>query len=212
MIGLASGEALAQGGDDPIERLRACGQLPPTARLECLDKLSRDVGPSPSPGAAPSSNAPTEVPPAANDWTVSETTSPLDYTPVATATASYIGGSGGVALQLSIQCRGGRTELAISAPTLKLRPEDYVVSYVVNNGGPVVVGTGMPSSGIGLAVRVDVVRLLVSLPERGELAFRVNPRQGAALEGRYALPGLKLVRDRLAASCGWPITAAPARN
>ena len=57
--------------------------------------------------------------PAADNWIVSETTSPLDYTPVAIATASSRGGPDGAIMQLSIQCRGGRTELVIGDPPLR---------------------------------------------------------------------------------------------
>ena len=104
---LTSAGALAQGTGDAMEKLRACSLLAPAERLECLDKLracsllaqadrldcleklSRDITP-PSPARPAGSPAP-EVAPAADNWIVSETTSPLDYTPVAVATASSSG-------------------------------------------------------------------------------------------------------------------------
>jgi hypothetical protein len=215
VMALASAGARAQGGGDAMEKLRACAQLAQAERLACLDKLSRDIGaPSspgapPSPGAAASKAAPAA--PAADDWIVSETTSPLDYSPVAIASASSAGPDGS-AMQFSIQCRGGGTELVISGPTLTRRGEDHVVSYVVNDGQPVVVAAGTPAAGTGVAIRGDVVRLLASLPDRGDIAFRVTTRQGAALEGRYALAALKIVRDRLALPCKWPTVAGAPRN
>ena len=136
--------------------------------------------------------------PPADNWIVSETTSPLDYTPVAVATASSRAGPDGATMQLSIQCRGGRTDMVISGPTVTRRAEDYVVSYAVNDGQPVVVAVGTPASGTGVALRGDVVRLLASLPDHGEVAFRVTNRQGATLEGRYALAGLKILLARMA--------------
>ena len=200
-FGPASAGALAQGGSDAMEKLRACSLLAQAQRLECLEKLSRDIAPPPPPRPAASRA------PAADNWIVSETTSPLDYTPVAIATASASDGPDGSPLQLSIQCRGGRTELVIGGPTLTRRGEDYLVSYGVNDGQPVVVATGTPASGTGVAIKGDVVRLLASLPDRGEVAFRVTIRQGAALEGRYALAGLKVVLERLAVPCKWPAGA-----
>ena len=119
------------------------------------------------------------------------------------------GGPDGAPLQLSIQCRGGRTDLVIGGPALTRRAEDYLVSYGVNDGQPVVVAAGPSASGTGVAIKGNVVRLLASLPDRGEVAFRVTTRQGAALEGRYALAGLKIVLGRLAAPCKWPAVAAP---
>jgi hypothetical protein len=188
-----------------MERLRACSLLAPAERLGCLDKLSRDIPP-------PAASSTSAVAPPADNWIVSETTSPLDYTPVAIATASSGGGPEGVILQLSIQCRAGRTDLVITGPALTGRGEDSVVSYVVNNDQPVAVAAGTPASGAGVAIRGDVVRLLASLPDRGEISFRVTPRQGAALDGRYGLAGLKIVRDRLAEPCKWPAIAGAPRN
>jgi hypothetical protein len=198
--------ALAQGTGDAVEKLRSCSLLAPAERLECLDKLSRDIAPArPVAPLAP-------MAPAADNWIVSETTSPLDYTPVAIATVLSNGGPDGTILQLSIQCRGGRTDLVISGPALQGRGEDSVVSYVVNNEQPVVIAAGTPASKIGVAIRGDVVRLLASLPDRGEISFRVTPRQGAALDGRYDLAGLKSVRNRLVGPCKWPAAAGAPRN
>jgi len=208
-FGPASADALAQGADDTMEKLRGCSLLAHAERLDCLDKLSHDISPPPPRPAASSTSA---VAPAADNWIVSETTSPVDYSPVAIATASASDGPDGSPLQLSIQCRGGRTDLVIGSPALVRRAEDYVVSYVVNDGQPVAVAAGTPASGTGVAVKGDVVRLLASLPDRGEVAFRVTIRQGAALEGRYALAGLKVVLDRLAVSCRWPAGAGAPRN
>ena len=207
-FGLASSDAAAQGAADVMEKLRACSLLAPAERLDCLDKLSHDISPPPHPAASSTS----AVAPAADNWIVSETTSPLDYTPVAVATASSRAGPDGATLQLSIQCRGGRTDVVISDPALTLRAEDYVVSYAVNDSQPAMVAAGTAAPGTGIALRGDVVRLLASLPDRGDIAFRVANRQGAMLEGRYALAGLKTLLARLAVPCKWPAAAGAPRN
>ena len=196
-----SADVMAQGSNDAMEKLRACSLLAPADRLECLDKLSSDI--TPARPAAPSAPG---VVQAADNWIVSETTSPLYYTPVAIATASFSSEPGG-AMQLSIQCRGGRTDLVIGGPAVTRRVEDYVVSYGVNDSQPVVVAVGAPAFGTGVAFKGDVVRLLASLPDRGEVFFRIAARQGGALEGRYALSGLRVVLDRLAVPCKWPAGA-----
>jgi hypothetical protein len=170
-LGLASAGAAAQGASDAMEKLRACSLLANAERLECLEKLSRDIAPPPRPVA---SVAPAMAP-AADNWIFSETTSPIDYTPIAIATASSSGGPDGAIMQLSIQCRGGRTDLVIGGPALTLRGEDYVVSYGVNDGKPVVVAAGTPASGTGVAIRGDVVRLLASLPDAGDKPFASPP-------------------------------------
>jgi hypothetical protein len=207
-LGLASAGAAAQGASDAMVKLRACSLLANAERLECLEKLSRDIAPPPRPVA---SVAPA-VAPAADNWIFSETTSPIDYTPIAIATASSSGGPDGAIMQLSIQCRGGRTDLVIGGPALTLRGEDYVVSYGVNDGKPVVVAAGTPASGTGVAIRGDVVRLLASLPDAGDIAFRVTARQGASLEGRYTLASLKILLGRLAVPCKWPAAVGAPHN
>jgi hypothetical protein len=188
-FGLASAVALAQGSGDAS---RAVATASPAA----------------TPAASP---APTLPPAPAATWIVSETRSPIDYSPVAIATASS-GGPDGVALQLSIHCRGGRTELVISSPAFARRAEDPAVAYVVNGGQPVAVATGMSASGSGLALKGDVVGFLASLPDQGDIAFWITNRQGAASEGRYALPELKALLVRMAGPCKWPIAAAAPRN
>jgi hypothetical protein len=156
-----------------------------------------------SPQAATSSpataaSAPTSAPRLAqNTWIVSETRSPVDYSPVAIATTSA------GELQLSIQCRGGRTEMVIASPRLALRADTQAVSYTVNDGAPVPIAFGPSSSGNGLALRVDVPRLLMALPDRGELSFRIAGRQGQALEASVALAGLRPLHGRMAGPCKW---------
>lgn len=206
-IGVASQGTLAQDAGDAVEKLRACSQLQPADRLECLQKLSRDLAPPPT----VTSSAPDDAG-AGENWTVSETTSPVDYTPITVATASSAPASGGAAMQLSIQCRGGRTDLVIDGPALTRRGEDYAVSYAVNGGQAVSIGGGAPASGSGIALKGDVVPLLASLPDRGTVMFRVAGRQDPALEGRYSLPALKIVLDRLAGPCKWPFASGAFRN
>src|SRR5262245_33807856 len=66
---VAAVDALAEG--DPMERLRACSMLAAAERVDCLDKLSRDIGPPPAPPTAPpASAAAADVGPAADTWVV----------------------------------------------------------------------------------------------------------------------------------------------
>ena len=103
---VASGVALAQGAADPMAHLRACSVMEQAERLQCLDGLSRDIA-APGRSAADGDN-----------WIISETTSPVNYTPIVTATAFSRGGSDGALMQLAIHCRGGRTELVVSGPAV----------------------------------------------------------------------------------------------
>jgi hypothetical protein len=197
---VVSGVALAQSASDPLARLRACSLMERAERLECLDALSHSI----SPPARPT--------PAVSNWTISETTSPVDYTPIVVAVAPSRDGAESSAMQISLYCRGGRTELVVTGPTLSGRGEDYAISYRVNGGEPLQVAGGVPSFGTGIAFKGDVVRLLQSLPEEGDIAVRFASRTGKALEGKFSLGGLNMVRDKLAAACRWPQAPASSRN
>ena len=166
--------------------------------LQCLEKLSRSIAPPAGPA------------PGSDNWVVSETTSPVDYTPIVTATALSTGGSS--SMRLSIHCRGGRTELVVAGPAVSRGSGDYVISYRINDGQPVQLAAGSPSFGTGAAFTGDIVRLLQSLPENGHIAVRISARGGAVQDGRFSLGGLKTVREKLAAACKWPGAIAGPRN
>ena len=199
-LALVSGIALAQGADDPMTQLRACSLMERADRLECLDKLSRGVAPQ----ARPASQA--------DGWIISQTTSPVDYTPIVTATTSARQVDGGYAIQLSIRCRGGRTELAVAGSGISGRGEDYVISYRVNDGEPVQIAATVPAFGVGVAFKGEAVPLLQSLPDQGDLAIRISPRVGTARDGIFSLAGLETVRGKMAAACKWPHAVAKPNN
>jgi len=197
---VASGIAFAQGAADPMAHLRACAVMEQAERLECLDRLSRDIA------------APVRAAASGDNWIISETTSPVNYTPMVTATAFSRGGPDDSLTKLAIYCRGGRTELVGSGLAVSRGSADYTISYRVNDGQPVQLAAGRPSFGTGAAFTGDIVRLLQSLPEDGHIAVRISPRGGAARDGRFSLGGLKTVREKLAAACKWPHAVAGPHN
>ena len=196
---VASRIALAQAATDPMADLRACSRMEREERLECLEALSRNI-------------APARPAPASDSWIVSETTSPVDYTPIVTATTFSRGDSDRFPMQLSIRCRAGRSELVVAGPVSSRDREGYAISYRVNDAQPVQLAAAPPSSGAGVAFTGDVVRLLQSLPEEGKIAVRLVTRTGAAQEGHFLLGGLEMVREKLAAACKWQHAAAKSRN
>jgi hypothetical protein len=199
-LAVVSGAALAQGAADPMAQLRACSLMERADRLECLDKLSRGA-------ASQARPAPQE-----DGWTVSQTTSPVDYMPIATATTSSRPVGSGSAMQLSIRCRGGRTELAVQGPAITGRGADYVIYYRVDDAQPVQIAAAVPAFGAGVAFKGDTVPLLQSLPEQGDLTIRLSPRVGTAHDGIFSLAGLQTVRGKMAAACKWPHAVAKPNN
>jgi hypothetical protein len=199
-LALTSGIALAQEANDPMAQLRACSLMERTERLECLDKLSRAVTPSARPA------------PKGEGWIISQTTSPVDYAPIATATIASREVAGGSAMRLSIGCRRGRTELTLAGPAISGRGEDYVISYRVNGSQPVQAAAAVPSFGAGIAFKDDAVGLVQSLPSEGELAVQLSPRVGTVQDGIFSLVGLGTVRAKIATACKWPQAVATPNN
>lgn len=198
-FGVVSAVAHAQGTNDPMALLRACS-MEQAVRRECLDKLSRNIAPAPRQA------------PEADNWIISETTSPVDYTPIVSATTSSRRSADGSSMQLSIHCRGGRTELVVAGSAVSRSGEDYAISYRINDEQPVQLAAASPSFGAGAAFKGDVARLLQSLPEEGGIAIRLSTRAGVALDGYFLLGGLKTVRDKVAAACRWPQAISTPRN
>jgi hypothetical protein len=137
-------------------------------------------------------------------WLFSETVSPLDYAPVVTASTRSSEGSDGVALQLSIQCRRGRTDLVIASPALAERRGEQRILWSVNGAPALALPVGIAATGAGLSIKEDAARLLAALPATGELAIQVPMPQAPALDGRYAIAPLRAVLARMAAPCKWP--------
>lgn len=196
---VASRLAFAQDATDQMAHLRACSLMERAERLECLDRLSRNIAP------------PDRSARGGDNWIISETTSPVNYTPIASAAAYSRVGSDGSLMQLSIHCRGGRTELVVSGPAVS-SGDNYTISYRVNDAQPVQLAAGSPSFGTGAAFAGDVVRLLQSLPEEGHIAVRISTPSGAAQDGHFLLGGLMTVRGKLTAACKWPHAVVGPRN
>jgi hypothetical protein len=199
-VALIGGITLAQGEEDPMAQLRACSLMDRAARLECLEKLSRAVPPA--------------APPAYKEdrWVVSQTRSPVDYSPIATATTFSHEFAGDNAMQLSIHCRGGRTEIAVTGLPISGRGDDYAISYRVNDSQPVQIPAAAPAFGPGVAFRVDAVALIQSLPVEGEFALHLVPHVGPPHDATFSLAGLEKVRAKMGAPCKWPLAMAKPNN
>jgi len=190
-IALTSGIAWTQGAEDPTAQLRDCTPMERAERLECPDQASRPTAPAHH--AAPKTD----------NWIVSQTTSPVDYSPVATATTLSDDGAAESAMKLSIRCRRGRTELVVAGPGILSRGNDYAISYRVNDGQQVQIAAAAPASGAGVAFGGDVIRLLQSLPDAGSLSVHLAPRTGTAVDGTFSLGGWESVRAKMVAACKW---------
>jgi hypothetical protein len=145
-------------------------------------------------------------------WVVSQTTSAVDYSPIATATISSRHVAGTTPLRLSIRCRAGRSELAISGGEITGPGDDYFISYRVNDGQSVRFGGVAPAFGDGVAFKGDAGAILQSLPSGGELAVLVISVKGKSQQGSFPLDGLETLRAKIGATCNWPHVLAKPNN
>ena len=198
---LGDSSAVAQAAGDPTDRLRTCATLSQAERMRCLDLLSREIGPEPAGALSASGSEGTATP---QNWIVSETTSPIDYSPVVIAIATARVASDGSVMKLSMACRSGTTSLVLGVPDALPVGDGYALSYAVDGGSPTTLAAIAAPSGTGVVLGGDVMHFLVSLPPQGEIAFRIVGRPDVTLEGRYSLAGLKVTRERMAVSCRWP--------
>lgn len=189
---IVGGISLAQAANEPTAQLRPCSLMESAARSECLDAPSRPTAPSPRLALA------------GDGWVISETTSPVDYSPIATATTSSLDVAGGSPMRLSIRCRGGRTELTVAGPAITRPGNEYFIFYRVNGGRSGQLEGAAPAFGDGVALKGDVVPLLQSLPGEGELILRVVSVAGKPVDGFFSLNGLDTLRARIGATCRWP--------
>jgi hypothetical protein len=196
VLAVMGGIASVRAANDPA----ACSVEEKAGQLQCLDKLSHDPAP------------PLRLALAGDGWIVSETTSPVDYSPIATATTSSRKVADASAMRLTIRCRGGRTELVVEGPVITGLGENYFISYRVNGGPSVQLAGAVPSFGDGVAFKGDAVALLQSLPNDGELVVRLFPLSGSELEGVFSLDGLEALRTRIGPTCKWPRTIAKPNN
>jgi hypothetical protein len=153
-------------------------------------------------------------------WTLSETTSPVNYSPLVIATTSSRSDSERPPSVLSISCRNGQTEVAVTAngsprpgrstDDVMIARQAFMVTHRVNDQPAVEQRWNASTTGKGASFAGDVVGFLKSLPDRGELNIRMRDNQGIAHEARFLLDGVSAVRDKVAAACRWPnVSSAP---
>jgi hypothetical protein len=197
---------LAQVEDDPLARLKACSQKSGADRLECLEELSRRMNQPPATSGVAAATAAAKP----DNWIISTTTSPVNYRPIVVASTPSRSNSDR-AVSLSVSCRNGRTELAVTS-NADAKPGrgggTIMVAHQINDQPPTQQRWTASVDGKGATFAGDVVGLLQSLPDRGEIGFRVFDRQGVLYDGKFLLDGLGIVREKVAAACKWPSVVA----
>ena len=185
----------AQSTDHAIKQLRSCLKTEAAARQQCLDQLWSDLTRDNKP-ASPAREGGT--------WVISETVSPVDYTPqISAANLSQATGPN-APTSLAVHCRRQRAELAVSTTgSWKASSADeFRVAYRVNEGPVVVEERWAAAPGGRTAVfKGDAVQWLRTLPDSGQITVRVFDWQGPPHEAIFHLDGVSMVREKIGALC-----------
>jgi Type VI secretion system VasI, EvfG, VC_A0118 len=143
-------------------------------------------------------------------WVVSETTSPVDYSPLITAVIHSTSSVKDAPNTLAVRCRGSRTELLLRTEGAwrASRASEVQVDHQINDQPFVRLGWAVSADGKTASYKDDAVELLRSLPEGARLKISVFVRQeGPGQEATFQLTGLDGVRKKIGLACKWPPTA-----
>jgi|SRR5450631_138096 hypothetical protein len=138
-------------------------------------------------------------------WIISQTTSPVDFTPLTTAAIRLPFTVKHAPITLAIRCRGQRTELLVRTEGTwrASRAGEFQVDYQINEQPLVKLVWAASADGRTAIYKDDAVGLLQSLPEGARLKINVRDGPGDSHEATFQLAGLDAVRDRIAVACKW---------
>lgn len=205
---------------------------PATASVISSDKPAEAVSPAPptnppdkpvEPAKAVEATPPvmvtgsTSMPPAAqasgaqiSAWTVSETSSPVDYSPLVTAKILARSETGSAPAALEVRCRGRRSELGLRMDGIPRASRDGEITIAYQIGDQPVVRSRWTASADGKAAnyRGDATALLQSFPEDARLKIIVSDGSGRDSEAAFHLAGWNAIREKIATACMWTSTAS----
>jgi Type VI secretion system VasI, EvfG, VC_A0118 len=160
-----------------------------------------------SPNEPPTGSAKNQ--PADTAWVVSETTSPVDYSPLITAVIYSTSSAKDAPNTLAVRCSGPRTELLLRTEGAwrASRASEVQVDYQINDQPFVRLQWTVSADGKTASYKDDAIGLLRSLPEGAQLKISVFDRRGLGQEATFHLTGLDSVRKKIGLACKWPSTA-----
>jgi hypothetical protein len=147
-------------------------------------------------------------------WIVSETTSPIDYSPLVSAIIRARQQVNGGLNGLTISCRAKRTELSLRVTDDVNVPRfgEIRIDSQIGDQRPVKQRWIWDEQGTILIYQDDPVALLQSIPEGARLRLGFGDSKGARHMATYQLFGLDSVRKKVANACAWPPSSAQASS
>ncbi len=142
-------------------------------------------------------------------WIVSETTSPVDYSPLITAAIRSTTSLQDAPNALVIRCLGPRTEVLLRTQGTwrGSRSNTVQVDYQIDDQPLARLQWITSADGKTASYGNDAVGFLQSLPEGARLKINVLDRAGPGHEATFQLAGLDAVRKRIAVPCKWATAA-----
>ena len=144
------------------------------------------------------------------NWIVSDTTSPVDFSPLLAAVIHSVSGAKNGQDILSVRCRSQHTEVSFQMDgTWTARQRNKLqVDYQINDHQPVRQRWVLSADGRTAIYKGDPVELLQSIPEDATLKLTVTDKQHVHRQAIFRLVGLSTIRQKVAAACKWmPVTA-----
>jgi hypothetical protein len=192
-------ESQAQPAEDTVTRIRACLRYEGTTREACFDALWRALTREASLATVPPVRT-------GEDWIVSATMSPVDYSPQITATKITRKTAGNAPSLLTVGCRSRRTEISLGT-TGAWKPligEDVRVAYRLNTQQEVQERWLTSTGGNAATLRGDAARLLDLMSDPGQFGVRVQDGSGATPPATFDLAGVEGVRKKIDTACKSP--------
>jgi hypothetical protein len=171
---------------------------------------AREVSPPASSAAASAEVAPPHEPDTTalreSGWVVSETTSPVDFSPLIMAVIRPASRLHDGPSSLTVRCRRGRTELSIwsEAGWHSARNDAVLVDHRVNKEPIVRQMWSLSPDAKTATYREDAVVLLRGLPEGGLLSISVPDGDNTRREATFLLTGWTAIRQKIEKLCKWP--------
>jgi hypothetical protein len=141
---------------------------------------------------------------------VSETTSPIDYSPLVAAVRHSTSNAKNGPNILAVRCRAQHTELLIRTDGAWGVPHqsDLPVEYQINDQPVVRQPWILSTDGKTATYKHDPVELLQSMPEGATLKVAVADSGNVRREATFGLGGLSDIRHKVGTACKWtPLTA-----
>src|SRR6266699_3330991 len=182
-----------------------CLQKARISQLECLEHSSRGTAAGSAAPEPPARSADASSKPQDTNWIVSQTTSPIDYTPLIAVAIRLPFSVKHAPTTVAMRCRGGRTEFLVRTEGTwrASRAREVQVDYQINDQPSVRLAWTASADGKTASYRDDAIGFLQSLPEGGRLKISVLDGPGPSQEATFQLAGLDAVRKKIAVACKW---------